>query len=183
MLQRLAPGSIVLFGSRLNWKFVLDTVLVVESRTPYEVGLNDHELGVSDAFRLATLETLRRGTAAQLYRGVTYQDRSDDPFSFVPARPGEAPFSRPVIELPEHVTPELSQNFRATPASARQARSVWRDVVDQVQANGHDLAIHIEEPDIGSGEESTVSRPTGITSTCTPVRRSGESQCRPTRPC
>jgi hypothetical protein len=40
-LQRLAPGSLILFGSNLRGRFVLDTVLVVGSRTPYTIGQPD----------------------------------------------------------------------------------------------------------------------------------------------
>ncbi len=40
-LQRLPLGSVVLFGSHLRGQFVLDTVLVVASRTPYTIGQPD----------------------------------------------------------------------------------------------------------------------------------------------
>lgn len=182
-LQSLPPGSIVLFGSRLEGRFVLDTVLVVESRTPYDVGLNDQEMDVSEAFRVATVETLPTGTAAQLYRGVAYQGRPDDPFSFVPACPGESAFPRPVIELPGYVTPALSQNFRATRISAPQARSLWRQVVDQVHDRELGLAIHIDEPEIGPDEHPLVGRPADGSGACAPGRISTGHGCRTTPSC
>jgi hypothetical protein len=166
-LQSLAPGSIVLFGSRLDGRFVLDTVLVVESRTPYEVDLNDQEMNVSEAFRIAIIETLRAGTAAQLYRGATYQDHPDGSFSFAPAMPGETAFPRPVIDLPGHITPGLSQNFKATRVSAPQAESLWRQMVDQVHGQGLVLAVHIDEPGIGADDHLTARRQTDTTGACT----------------
>jgi DNA-binding CsgD family transcriptional regulator len=77
-LQRLSPGSVILFGSTLERRFVLDTVLVVGSATRYVIGEpGSFDGGIPAAFRAATLEPLAAarkliGVSAHLYQGVMH---------------------------------------------------------------------------------------------------------------
>lgn len=58
-LQRMPPGSLVLFGAHLDGRFVLDTLFVVASRTPYTIEPSvDLDEEVSAAFRVATRRDL-----------------------------------------------------------------------------------------------------------------------------
>jgi hypothetical protein len=153
-MQRMAPGSVVLFGSTLDQRFVLDTVLVVACAMPYVIG----EPGVfgdevPELFIAAVLEPLAAsrklsGAQARLYRGAMCGESSDAMYSFVPARPDGAPFPRPVIELPGYVNPLSTQSARSTPVTSRQARQVWDQVTDQVRDQGLHLAFRLTEPEI-----------------------------------
>lgn len=120
-MQRLAPGSIILFGSKLNHRFVLDTLMVIGSATPYVIG--EPESGGDDVpsvFRAAVLEPLaasRRlaGTKAVLYRGRMHGPRQQDMFSFVPACAEGRPFARPAIRVAELVNPTFGRSPRRPP--------------------------------------------------------------------
>jgi hypothetical protein len=123
-LQHLAAESLILFGAHLAGRFVLDTVLVVASRTPYTFGdVGRLRCPVSPAFRVATLEPLAdlpdgHAWSAQLYRGVMYQDsQRGRMFSFAPARLDGARFSRPALRRSRFVNPDMTQGFKITTAS------------------------------------------------------------------
>ena len=60
-LRELAPGSIVLFGSKRRSEFVLDTVLVISDQSqPYMLGDSGH-LDCDDWVRSVLFEPLSRG--------------------------------------------------------------------------------------------------------------------------
>lgn len=82
VLQRLAHGSVILFGSQIDGRFCLDTVFVVAGSLRYT--LNDvADLPVDDAFRTCTIESLAthehhaidlRTAQFTLYLGATYHN-------------------------------------------------------------------------------------------------------------
>jgi hypothetical protein len=160
-MQRLAAGSLILFGSKLAHRFVLDTVMVIGSAEPYDIGeLDPSGIDVPEVFRAAALEPLAAsrklaGARAVLYRGAMYRPGQQAMFSFVPASAGSRPFSRPVIEsagvLDRMVNPDNSRSAKATAVEAGKAEAVWRDVVEQVRAQGLDLAVFLAEPKILPG--------------------------------
>lgn len=157
-MQRLAEGSVVLFGSKLNHRFVLDSLMVIGSDTPYVIGESD-EFGndVTDVFRGATLEPLAAipkfaGTRAVLYRGLMYRAGRQAIFSFVPADADGRPFTRPTIELMGLVNPANPRAAKITPTTPDQARDVWHNIVGQVRAQGLDLAVFLAEPPIQPGQ-------------------------------
>ena len=122
-LQRLQPGSIILFGSVIGDDFVLDTVFVVKASEPFTLRCPPRD--ISDAFRFCTIESLAaadddEGCAAgaddkfTLYRGVTYDDRDqyNGTYSFVPCRREDAKdfrFRRPAISLSGYINPRSKQ--------------------------------------------------------------------------
>ncbi|MCI0689930.1 MAG: hypothetical protein L0Y54_22235, partial [Sporichthyaceae bacterium] len=76
-LQRLTRGSIILFGSQLDGRFVLDTVFVVADAAPYTPNQAEH-LDLDDAARACIIEPLtlpgrkdHSGAGFMLYRGAT----------------------------------------------------------------------------------------------------------------
>lgn len=157
-MQRLTEGSVVLFGSKLSHRFVLDTLMVIGSAAPYVIGEPD-EFGndVTDVFRAATLEPLAAlpklaGTRAVLYRGLMYGPGRQEMFSFVPADPGCQPFARPIIELAGLVNPANPRASKTTRVTPGQARDAWREVVRQVREQGLDLAVFLAEPQILPGQ-------------------------------
>jgi hypothetical protein len=198
-LQHLAAESLILFGAHLAGRFVLDTVLVVASRTPYTFGdVGRLRCPVSPAFRVATLEPLAdlpdgHAWSAQLYRGVMYQDsQRGRMFSFAPARLDGARFSRPALRRSRFVNPDMTQGFKITTASTTTVQAVWEEVVCQVRDHDHDLAIHLTEPELLTSARADRPRRathpaagcTGtapIPDTCTPITQARTAR-RP-RPC
>jgi hypothetical protein len=157
-MQRLAEGSVVLFGSKLNHDFVLDTLMVIGSGTPYVIGEPD-EFGydVTDVFRAATLEPLAAspklaGTRAMLYRGLMYGSGRQEMFSFVPADANCQPFARTIIELAGLVNPANPRGAKTTRVTPDQARHACHEVVRQVRKQGLDLAVFLAEPQILAGQ-------------------------------
>ena len=110
-LQRLAPGSIILFGSTIGKerkKFVLDTLFVVKHR--YEPGRAPK---TDEAFRVCTVDTLPSSDQFILYSGATYKLGRDDMYSFVPCRRRDASdfrFERPVISLGCYMNPKTKRS-------------------------------------------------------------------------
>jgi hypothetical protein len=154
-LRRLAPGSLILFGSKLRSEFVLDTVFVVGPRAEdFRRGASGH-VACPDWIRTVLFEPLRegRGPATEnfrLYRGRRPDDAPDGPFSFVPCRPFAAArvtFPRPAVRLSRRwIEPNLAMGAKATPATDAEIRSLWDDVVGQVIEAGLGLAVHLEPP-------------------------------------
>lgn len=145
-MQRLAPGSLILFGSTRHWEFVVDTVFVVGRRLTTFVAGEPLEVEVDPAFRVATLESLTSGETEDeeseeqsftLYEGATPSRPAQGMFSFVPCLPydGEGPrFARPAIQLPGIVNPRSTQ---AASGAGRQRDidevvRAWEAVVSQV---------------------------------------------------
>jgi hypothetical protein len=151
-MQRLAPGSVILFGSTVSARSVLDTVFVVASGQRYVIGEPDAFGGtVPEVFRTVTLDALGgtgklAGTSARLYRGAMHGAGSDDPHSFVPSRADGEPFARAAITLPGYINPRSTDSVRSTVVTAHQAREAWQHVVSQVRGQGLDLAVSLAAP-------------------------------------
>ncbi len=154
-LQRLTAGSVVLFGSRVDGQFALDTVFVVATGERFLPGTSA-DLDVDDAFRVCTVESLLTsgGTDAPLtlFRGATRDHPVAGMYSFVPCRlsDSEQPrFARPAIELPGYVNPTSWQS----PSGALEARSIekaqekWQSVRRQVLAAGCALGTWFPTPE------------------------------------
>ena len=154
-LRRLAPGSLVLFGSKFDGSFVLDTVFVVADRESFSRA-SGPRAARDEWVDAVVFEPLRQASGPaeetfQLYRGRTFRDAPNGPFSFVPCRPyqpGEAAFARPVLNLdPRWVAPKLAMGAKATEASPGEIRSVWEAVVAKTtEVAGLALGIKLDPP-------------------------------------
>ncbi|MCY2987436.1 MAG: hypothetical protein NTY19_06165 [Planctomycetota bacterium] len=145
-MRRLAPGSIIVFGSRLKRSFVLDTVFVVEAWEPHNAD-NYQTLPVPEVYRAAGLAPLYDGgdsccTNAQgephrLYHGAMHDNRCHGMFSFFPCLPTSefpAGFARPNICLPELISQGLPMGLKIShPLTADQANALWNRVAKQVR--------------------------------------------------
>ena len=170
-LMHLGKGSVIAFGSYKKgvadqWRWWIDTVLVVADSEPYRVSdacrvLKDR---VSDVFGIVTggplSDNRKAGCAAdeyfRLYQGATPDNPVDEMFSFFPARPrragGTAGFPRPEINLPcEYFTPNLSRNAKGVSRERRtdQLRWIWTELVKQVRRAGLVLGTHAALPTRG----------------------------------
>lgn len=156
-LQRLDVGSLILFGSTRQNHFVLDTAFVVGERVgEYRPG-DGNPFGEDDAFFHSTLDSLTTyddeitHSTLTLYRGGTPADPVNGMFSFAPCHPHKDAghrFARPIIELPGELNP---RSRRAVAGAGRQravtdVASIWRQVVEQVMAQGAALAWRLELP-------------------------------------
>jgi hypothetical protein len=130
-MRSLPPGSVICFGSTLNYEFVLDTVFVIASAQPWTPADTD-QLDVDEAFKVCTAESITAGGSTcvscgeskgtgcterhdsfTLYRGATFEEQVHGMYSFVPALPvtgGDPPrFARPVIHLPDLIKPTVAR--------------------------------------------------------------------------
>lgn len=154
-LRALAPGSLILFGSKVKGAFVLDTVFVVGSSRRYSIKDLDRS-HYSNELLDAVLDPLQSdpnvGSAnLRLYESVSYSPSVETPFSYVPCRPvglESEGFSRPRIQLPSKwMNPSLSMAARATVATKDELSDIWNSVTQQVtEDNKLDLGVQLKWP-------------------------------------
>ena len=56
------------------------------------------------------------------------------------------------------ITPAMTMGFKATAASADQARAFWGDIVEHVHGHGLDLAIRLSEPELPRDDPAAPTR-------------------------
>jgi hypothetical protein len=155
-MSRLAPGSVVLFGSTRAGKFLLDTCLVIADvididNLHYEEQTRHR---VPDAFVDATLRPIFTGVRSRelsLYVGAEYK-RSSEPFSFFPCLPTRVEplaFPRPAIHpegaLAGVINPKSSRRFRRYPCDLSRAIDAWTEVRNQVvQSHGINCGVYAD---------------------------------------
>lgn len=151
-LRRLDVGSLILFGSSINKRFVLDTAFVVGDFVDYSLGVFDGLEGlVPDEFYALSLHSQTLGNPTcdsfRLYRGATRESPVNGMFSFSPCRPYDGShtgFERPHLELPGIVTQNLTQGKKRTCMKLDGVRCTWDEVVNQVSGRLLGLAHNIE---------------------------------------
>ena len=151
--QRLARGSLILFGSGLNGEFVLDTALVVADAQPVTAETFPDLRVLDEAFRTVTLDLLFPSVedmSFRLYEGATPASPVEGMFSFFPGQPSEDPhegFSRPAIVIDGIINPRNWRSVKMTPlGSVDSIRHVWEQVVDQVLDQDLTLGVHAATP-------------------------------------
>lgn len=154
-LQKLTPGSMVLFGSTIDREFTIDTVFVVKDSCPFSPGKPPE---TDEAFRVCTVESLvTKGNAATdpftLYRAATYEAPINGMYSFVPCRRADgdnARFPRPSISLPGYVNPKSTQAARGAknPRYVADVREQWENVRKQVFDAGCLLGVWFSTPQL-----------------------------------
>jgi len=91
-LKNLDIGSLILFGSSIDSRFVIDTVFVVGERKIYNTSnienIDDDSIYTDIVLKMACKEDKSDGEQYTLYYGATYKDRNkyNGMFSFVPAK-------------------------------------------------------------------------------------------------
>jgi hypothetical protein len=154
-LRALGRGSLILFGSNLNDRFVLDTVLVVHGWAEHHCDTFGENL-----CGIATDAHLRAGLAPfhgwgmrktlRYYAGATPRDPVAGMYSFVPCMPSIGArfgFARPEITLDGLIDPDLRMQARSSePLEAETIAELWNDVLHQVTRYGLGLATRLELP-------------------------------------
>ena len=148
-LQQLASGSLILFGSSLRGRFVLDTVFVVDSWIDY-----DHPAAISgvisysyETVTIKHLDPARR----RLYSGASYDKPHYGMVSFMPCLPyeeGTRGFARPAISLDGLISNRLAMSFRRRVQPAPSiVKRIWDEVVRQVREQGLLLGLAVDFPE------------------------------------
>lgn len=161
MMRELAPGSVILFGSKVHDAFVLDTILVVHDSVYYDVRRPSAILDLTPpTYAHVTIQPLAAdpivksspmayAQGLRLYRGATPDKRIGAMFSFVPCAKNpkhDARFPRPPIVLDQLVNPRNAQARRRTICSEAAAERAWHSVVSQVLAAGLALGVAFDPP-------------------------------------
>ena len=91
ILKNLHENDIIIFGSRVNGEFVLDTVFVVECKIK--------NAKCSDCFKTVTVNLLDKESNNKIYKSKMYNEKAkkDEIYSFFPC--SDKPFDRPVLAL------------------------------------------------------------------------------------
>lgn len=156
MLRQLSQGSLIVFWSRRDGKFCLDTVFVVgDTAIQYQKKSTLYPY-CSREYRNLTVDRLPDGNPRTFYRGVEYradQAFNDQIFSFTPARLKEDTDSDRRCCLLINGTPlnrvfnmGATRNIKTTVADANLVFDVWREIVKQVTAQGFVLGVHFDWP-------------------------------------
>lgn len=156
--QRLATGSVILFGSGLDGEFVVDTVFVVADAQPLTADTVSEIRTIDEAFAAVTLELVYPSdgtTTFRLYDGATTDEPVHGIFSFFPCLPHEEPtqaFPRAVVQLDGVVNP---RNWRACKmtrlTSLDGAHRIWEQVVEQVLDQDLALGVAADTPPFEEG--------------------------------
>jgi hypothetical protein len=154
-LRELAPGSLVIFGSKHQREFVVDTVFVVSDEAEDFIGASAGGVANDEWVRAVVFDPIARNPKDahqdfRSYRGTTYAEAPSGPFSFAPCRPytdADAAFARPVLRLPRKwIEPNLAMGAKVTAASAAKIGELWEEIVNQVDGAGLALGVRLDPP-------------------------------------
>ena len=152
VMQRLEPGSVILFGSKIDHGFVVDTVFVVASRIEYgrdEVDDLDAPEHVKDLALRPLYGEPQCHLRFVLYTGATVAHPVNGRWSFVPALPvadQSARFARPRVELPGLVNHALMMGLRSVATDDPALTKAWGTVLRTVHDAGLVAATHLQAP-------------------------------------
>lgn len=177
ILQNLDPFSLVLFGSCVEGKFCLDTLLVVSDRQKkYKLSSVQQLTKRNTTFYHAGIEPLLNKKYCEkiqcnsledeykYYEGVTFGERKqyDNIFSFAPSRiytnkkQSDFAFKRPSIDIPEIISPRQTQGINGSVGrdySRAEIVKVWKQIVEIIERNNLLLGTNFEEPVMVSTNE------------------------------
>jgi hypothetical protein len=153
-LRRLAPGSLILFGSCKRRAFVLDTAFVVADSVDHTRATYDHVAvpRTNAVFTATTLDPMYawpNTNGGRLYFSATADAPVGQMFSFVPCLPADerSAFARPEVVLPDLINPTLAMQARTTCFTELDSLTdVWRSVVQQVVTRGLALGVRVDLP-------------------------------------
>jgi hypothetical protein len=171
-LRRLAPGSLILFGSKepdaTPNEFVLDTVFVVVDDAAEFMIADSADLDVPAWVETVVFDALRSDLGhppppvpLRLYRSRPQGEQPDEPFSFVPCRPWadeeRSTFARPRLRLSPRadgdpwIDPHTWRTARCLPATAVEIRALWDEIVTQVKSADLRLGVRFDAPPYKEG--------------------------------
>jgi hypothetical protein len=137
----IPEGSLILFGSNKNISgvqhFLLDTILVVQSRIPYNPRNNPLTNRISKSYNdivyTKAFQYYIQDLNLTLYQGATFEMRIDDMFSYVPSKIYKSPsdsFQRISIPKSVYIAPGMNTGFRESRnLSIKEIRNYWEVLV------------------------------------------------------
>lgn len=166
-MLHLDASSVIVFGSKLDGSWVLDTVFVVAEYVDHCLQNYREKLSnrVPDGYEQVVLgptygeHASRRHLPRRLYVGATHETPVNGMFSFFPcmAPNGDRGFARPEIRNNAVLTqcyfnPKLSQGMKGHSRSSdalplETVVKFWEDIRDQVLASGCQLGVRAEMPE------------------------------------
>ncbi len=160
-LASLLPGTLVLFGSRIGQRFVLDTAFVVDEEIiRHSAATWQSQLAhLGDTYRHTTLEPMywdkntKPESTYSLYLGARRTPSNSRPFSYFPCQVLDHPnsrFPRPTLEIPEVVSHKMTMGMKKVQMGHDEIASIWQLVTTQVIDQGLRLGIRVDEPQISS---------------------------------
>jgi hypothetical protein len=182
-LQRLTPGSLILFGSIIDAEFVIDTVFVGGDKYPPCPFSPGKPPETDEAFRVCTVESLlttgNRDDPFTLYQGATYEAPFNGRYSFVPCRRADADnlrFPRPSICLGSYVNPRSWRrpSGATRPRSESVVHEQWENIRRQVLDAGCLLGVWFPTPQLDKDSTAGASPEIGQ------VKVTGPKGCRQT---
>jgi len=158
-LANLAPGTLILFGSKVRQKFALDTAFVVDENPIAHSALSwKSELShLSDVYRSVTLEPMywdkntKPETVFRLYTGAKIDAPVHGMHSFFPCIKSTVEptrFARPSINLPGIINHALMMGEKRTEMNLSQIEQTWKLVASQVLSQELSLGLSATEPTI-----------------------------------
>lgn len=165
VLRDLPPMSLIMFGSRINNQFCLDTLFVVsEKQSKYETTESLIEIhNKKDQFYYASIEPLCndgckkkkcKSDKATYYDGVNFKGKANFKgiYSFIPCRlqtkENDFTFERPVIDL-DIISPNQTQGINAKGVkeyTIEEIKRYWLSIVEQVKRKDLLIGTQIETP-------------------------------------
>lgn len=144
-LTRLSCGDVVLFGSRKDGNFVLDTVFVVAKAYPYSPGDVRTNAAirsvVPDWYYHLTLDLLPPNNNYVLYLGATIDNPVDGMFSFFPcSTPDRHPLGFPRPATLKQYSTNMGRGIRRRPLRET-SKQLWQQAVDDVLRAGLYLGV------------------------------------------
>jgi len=145
----LPENSIILFGSRFQHKFILDTVFVVER------AVEDTTL-TAIAREAIIAAHPNRPANMSLFAGKMWSDTQTEMFSFFPCLPSSDTrgFKRPTISFNDldldsygvHWSDNQNQGFACTWLEDGMTSNLWHAVVEKIFSNKLNLGVYADEP-------------------------------------
>lgn len=148
-MQKLEKGSIILFGSRVNKEFVLDTVFVVGDRKPYTSDNIVSDLSGFVPSDYPNLMQLTKGHSLVCYKGANFLNPMNGMYSFVPCRisdGGNTGFGRPTISPCDFQYRQLecimpdgpkNQGRKVTEVTIEDCQKIWNCVRNAIHSQGY----------------------------------------------
>ena len=150
LMQGLKPGSLILFGSRREGEFVLDTVFVVKDSKKYKpVSMATDLKGFAPSIYPYIMQ-MNGELEFTCYRGANYQNPYHEMYSFVPCRQcngsEDTGFERPILRESDFQScsvktilpkPGKNQGFKSTDIGIPDAQEIWEAVRESVRRQGY----------------------------------------------
>lgn len=165
-LAHLLPGSIVLFGSRVNGQFAVDTVFVVESYKDYcdQIGGMDFDRSLKEyaeivgvGFGMNEPGYNKDNARMRLYYGASPNKPHEGMYGFVPCKPlkgNERGCTRPTLTQAELrdiyadcITDNLQQSFKLCPAATLKDNvAAWNHIRTLFAKKGYLEGVNFQCP-------------------------------------